>query len=82
MIYLKVLNSDGNIERDPIIIDLPLDIIYEPDCEYELNCFCLEETCPCKLYIYNKLSTYTAITLKKTSKQGLKVNKLTPFSPN
>ena len=40
-VYLKVLNSDGNPQRDPIVVHLPHDEFYIPDCDYELNCFCL-----------------------------------------
>jgi hypothetical protein len=44
-----------------------------------LNCFCLEETCPCKLYLYAKFSTYTAIKLERSTREAVKVNKLVPF---
>lgn len=81
-IYLKVLNSDGNIERDPIVLRLPPDAEYQPDCDYELNCFCFESECPCKLYLYPPLSTYTAVRLTKVAKGTLKANKLSPFTPS
>jgi hypothetical protein len=64
-VYLKILNADGSAFRDPIVIDLPFNQFYKPDCEYELNCFCLEQQCPCKLYLYKPLTTYTAIRLTK-----------------
>lgn len=33
-IYLKVLNSDGNPLRDPLVLNLPFNQFYQPDCEH------------------------------------------------
>ncbi len=40
-IYLKVLNSDGSSKREPIIVNLPPNEYYLPNCDYEINCFCV-----------------------------------------
>ena len=76
---MKILNSDGKPNRDPVIIDLPVNEFYEPNCEYELNCFCFELNCPCKLYLYKPLSTYTAIRLVKKESFPTKSYKLQTF---
>lgn len=77
-----MLNTDGSLQRDPLIITLPEAVFYQPDCDYEVNCFCFEDRCPCKLYLYPKFSTYTAIKLLRVAKEILKINKLSHFSSN
>lgn len=81
-VYLKVLNSDGAIHRDPIVVDLPFNEYYLPDCDYELNCFCVETACPCKLYLYPSLATYSSIRLTKQDTPPTTSNSLQPFTPS
>ena len=65
-------------------MELPLGKYYVPyDCDYEINCFCYEELCPCKLYLYKLLFTFTSIRLKRIDDASeAKVNRLTQFVPS
>jgi hypothetical protein len=80
-VFLKILNTDGNPVREPIVVQLPLNEYYIPDCPFEINCFCLEQTCPCRLFLNKPLFTFTAVRLKKTeSFENHKINRLIPFA--
>lgn len=67
-IYLKVFNSAGASNHDPIIVNMGDNQYYEPDCDYyEVNCMCTAYPCACSLYLFPKLGTYSMIKLKKVT---------------
>lgn len=82
IVYLKVLNSDGSLEREPIVVELPTGVYYSADCPYEINCFCLELNCPCKLYLYPIFTAYMSITLTRNQPEGLPIHRMGNFVPN
>ena len=82
IVYLKVLNSDGALQRQPIVVKLPVGIYYSADCSYEINCFCLELNCPCKLYLYPTFTAYIGITLTRSLPEGLPIHRMGAFVPN
>ena len=48
-----------------------------------MNCFCYEDVCPCRLYLYKLLFAFTTIRLKKVdSAKGITINKLSKFIPS
>ena len=81
-VYLKIINTDGSPQRDPIVIEMPVGVFYVPDCPHEFNCFCIEGDCPCKLYLYKPLYAYTAVRLRLADPTAVKVNRLStmPFN--
>lgn len=82
-IYLKIFNSAGQISHEPIIIHLNAEDNFEPDCEYyEINCLCQEFPCPCDLYLYAKIFTYTLIKLKRVPNRPKDANILQKLVPD
>ena len=62
-ILLKVFNSAA-IPHHPIIVHVPEDLYFKPGCDYEVNCACHSLPCPCSLYLFPKLATYSLIRLQ------------------
>lgn len=64
-VYLKVFKTGGVRVGEPIVVHLEEDQFYEPDCQYEIVCLCTGYPCPCDLYLYPSLTTYSLIKLKR-----------------
>lgn len=67
-IFVKIFNSGVRLSTEPIIIHLPLDTFYKPNCKYEIVCMCVNPPCSCQLYLYPDVFTFTEVLLTRSSK--------------
>lgn len=69
-VFLKIFRTGASHGLEPVVVHLQEEQFFEPDCPHEVLCMCTGFPCPCDLYLYPSLTTYSLVKLKKAEKFG------------